>query len=43
MVCAKLTISSEVVSDTPDELLVDVGHVESCFDPFEDVVSVSAR
>ena len=27
----------------PMELLRDVGHVESCFDPFGDGVSVSAR
>ena len=26
----------------PMELLGDVGHVEPCFDPFEDGVSVSA-
>jgi hypothetical protein len=27
----------------PMELLGDVGHVESCFGPFKDSVSVSAR
>ena len=27
----------------PMELLGDVGHVESCFSPFGDVVSVGAR
>jgi hypothetical protein len=43
MVCTECTIGSEIILDTPDELLVDVGHVESCFGPFEDVVSVSAR
>ena len=25
------------------ELLGDVGHVESCFDPFRDIVNVGAR
>jgi hypothetical protein len=27
----------------PMELLGDVGHVESCFGPFEDDVSIGAR
>ena len=42
MVCAERTIGSEIVLDAPDELLADVGHVESSFDPFGDGVSVSA-
>jgi hypothetical protein len=37
------TIGSEFVLDTPMELLVDMGHVESCIGPFIDSVSVSAR
>ena len=43
MVCAERTIGSEIVLDAPDELLADVGHVESSFDPFGDGVSASAR
>ena len=42
MVCDKCTIGSKFVSDTMI-LLGDVGHVESCFGPFGDSVSVSAR
>ena len=42
-VCAERTIGSEIVLDAPDELLADVGHVESSFGPFGDGVSVSAR
>ena len=30
MVCAKHTIGSDIVWTQPMELLVDVGHVESC-------------
>ena len=41
-VCAERTIGSEIVLDAPDELLADVGHVQSSFDPFGDGVSVSA-
>ena len=41
-VCAERTIGSEIILDAPDELLADVGHVESSFDPFGDGVSVSA-
>ena len=41
--CAERTIGSEIVLDAPMELLVDVGHVESCFGPFGDSVSVGAR
>ena len=42
-VCAERTIGSEIILDAPNELLGDVGHVESCFSPFGDGVSVSAR
>ena len=42
-VCAKRTIGSEIVLDAPDELLADVGHVESSFGPFGDGVSVGKR
>ena len=41
--CAERTIGSEIVLDAPMELLVDVGHVESCFVPFGDSVSVGER
>ena len=41
-VCAERTIGSEIVLDTPDGK-GDVGHVESCLGPFEDVVSIGAR
>jgi hypothetical protein len=30
-VCAECTIGSEIILDASDELLGDVGHVESCF------------
>ena len=42
-VCAERTIGSEIGLDAPDELLADVGHVESSFGPFGDGVSVSVR
>ena len=42
-VCAERTIGSEIVFDAPEELLGDVGLVESRFDPFGDGVSVTAR
>jgi hypothetical protein len=42
-VCSKLSTGSEIILDIPDELLGDVGHVESHFGPFADSVSVSAR
>ena len=42
-VCAKRTIGSEILLDVPMVLLGDVGHVESCFGPFGDSVSVGAR
>jgi hypothetical protein len=43
MVCAKHTIGSETFQTHPMVLLGEVGHVESCFSPFGDSVSVSAR
>ena len=42
-VCAERTIGSEIILDAPMQLIGDVGHVESCFGPFGDGVSVSAR
>jgi hypothetical protein len=42
-VCAKRTTGSEIVLAHPMELLGDVGHVEPCFGPFGDSVSVDAR
>ena len=41
--CAERTIGSEIVLDAPDELLADMGCVESSFGPFGHGVSVSAR
>ena len=38
---AEHTIGSEIVLDTPDELLGDMGHVETCFSPLG--ASVGAR
>jgi hypothetical protein len=34
-VCAKRTIGSEIILNTPDGSPRRVGHVESCFDPLE--------
>ena len=42
-VCAECTIGSEIGLDAADGTLGDVGLVESCFGPFGDSVSVSAR
>jgi hypothetical protein len=42
-VCVKRTIGSEIILDPPDELLGDVGLVESHFFLFGDSVSVGAR
>ena len=42
-VCPEGTIRSEIIWINPMELLGDVGHVEPCFDPFGDSVSVGAR
>ena len=40
---AKHTMAQKSFWTHPMELLGDVGHVESCFDPFGDGVSVAAR
>jgi hypothetical protein len=42
-VCTERTIGSQIVFYAPDGLISDMGHVESCFSPFGDSVSVSAR
>jgi hypothetical protein len=42
MVYAKRNIGSEIVLDALMEILGDVDHVESCFCPFGDLVSVCA-
>ena len=42
-ICVERTIGSEIILDAPNELLGDVGHVESRFFPFGASVSVSAR
>jgi hypothetical protein len=41
LVCAERTIGSEIVLNT--NLLGDIGHVKSRFNPFGDSVTVSAR
>jgi hypothetical protein len=43
MDCAEHTIGSESFWTHLMEHLGDVGHVESCFGPFEDSVSAGAR
>ena len=43
MVCTERTIGSEIILDARNELIGDLGHVESHFGPFGDSVSVSAR
>ena len=43
MVCVERTIASEIILDAPDGLQGEVGHVESCFGPFGDIVSVGER
>ena len=43
MVCAERSIGQKSFWMHPMELLGDVGHVEPCFNPFGDSVSVSAR
>jgi hypothetical protein len=40
--CANIPQAHKSVWTQPMELLCDVGHVESCFDLFEDSVSVNA-
>jgi hypothetical protein len=42
-ICAKHTIDLEIIWTHPIEVLGDVGHMESCFGPFGDSVSVHAR
>jgi hypothetical protein len=42
VVCAKRTIGLEMVLNAPDGSPRRVGHVESCFCPFGDNVSVGA-
>jgi hypothetical protein len=42
-VCTKCTIGLEKVLDSPEGTPGDVGHVQYCFGPFGDGVSVSAR
>ena len=42
-VCVECTIGLELILDAPMDLLGDVGHVESCFSPFRDSLSVNAR
>jgi hypothetical protein len=43
MVCAERNIGSEIVLDAPEDLLCDIGHVESHFNPFGDSRCVSAK
>jgi hypothetical protein len=43
MVFTKHTIGSKIVLDAPEELLGDVGHLESRFSPFGDSVRIGAR
>jgi hypothetical protein len=42
-VCVERTIGSEIILDAPQDLLSDIGHLESCFNTFGYSVSVSAR
>jgi hypothetical protein len=42
-VCAEHTIGSKIILNAPMDLLGDIGHVESHFNPFGDSVSVSVR
>jgi hypothetical protein len=42
-VCAERTMCSKIILDTPKEHLVDMGRVESHFNPFGDSVSIGAR
>jgi hypothetical protein len=41
--CAECTVGSEIVLDAPMDLLGDIGHVESRFNPFGDSGTVNAR
>ena len=42
-VCAECTMGMEIILGIPDGTLGDMGHVESCFGPFGESVSVRAR
>ena len=42
-VCVEHTIGSEIVFDASMERLGDMGHLDSRFFPFGDIVSVDAR
>ena len=42
-VCVGCTIGIEIILDAPMDLLGDVGHVESRFSPFGDIVSVECK
>ena len=42
-VCTNCTIGSEIVLDALDSTSRLLGHVKSCFGPFGDSVSASAR
>jgi hypothetical protein len=41
-ICVERTIGSKIVLDAPDGTPRRVGHVESRFGPFRDIVSVDA-
>jgi hypothetical protein len=43
MVCANIPLDQNLFWTHPMELLCDVGHVESHFDPFGDSVSIGAK
>ena len=43
MVCARRTIGSEIVLDTPDGTTSNEAHVEAHFGPFGDSVNFGAR
>ena len=43
MVCTKRTMGSKIILDAPDATPRCVGHVESLYGPFGDIVSVGAR
>jgi hypothetical protein len=42
-ICVERTRGSVIILYAPDELLGDMGHVESCICPFGDSVTVGAR
>ena len=43
MVCARRTIGSEVIFDTPDHTLGDEAQVKALFSPFGDSANLDAR